>query len=390
LALCYKSYRFRMCPTEAEAAALVRLSDARRWVWNWGLQRWKENFQATGKSTRYEDLSAEFTILRRQPQMAWLKDAESQSSRRSLIDLQQAFTNFFEGRARYPKFKSRKRESPRLRIPQKIKINDGSVYVPRIGYVRIRQSREIEGTAKNATFKRAGDGRWYVTVVAQFEMPDAELLPPEPSKVVGLDLGLKDFAVDSDGGRVPAPRLFRASQRRLRRAQRALNRCRATSNRRAKARARVARIYQKVSNQRGDFLHKLSTRLVTCHDGTCIEDLDAKRLARTKLAKSVNDASWGEFRRQLEYKSLWHRKHLAVIDRWFPSTRLCRGCGTINGTLTLSDREWVCGCGMIHDRDLSAAINIRDEGLRVLAAGYADKQNARGRDVRLPTGSSTG
>jgi putative transposase len=137
-------------------------------------------------------------------------------------------------------------------------------------------------------------------------------------------------------------------------------------------------------------LHKLTTDLVANHDGLCIEDLSLKGLARTKLAKSFSDASMGEFRRQVEYKSVWNRKYLAVIDRFYPSSRLCRDCGAINETLTLSDRQWVCDCGMAHDRDLSAAINIRDEGLRLLAEGHSERQNARGRGVRLPTGSNPG
>jgi len=212
----------------------------------------------------------------------------------------------------------------------------------------------------------------------------------DPAKVAGIDLGLKDFAVLSDGERVPAPKFYRQGQRKLRKAQRTLSRRKPGSNRRTKAKAKVARLHQKVANQRGDFLHKLTTRLVGNHDGVCIEDLSLKGLVRTKLSKSFADASMGEFRRQLEYKCLWNRKHLAVIDRFYPSSRLCRGCGAINETLTLSDRQWACDCGMVHDRDLSAAVNIRGEGLRILAAGHADKQNARGRGVRLATASNPG
>lgn len=254
--------------------------------------------------------------------------------------------------------------------------------VPKIGKVRIRQSREVAEATKSATFRRMPDGYWCVSLVAEFEMPDTALPPAEPSRVVGIDLGLKDFAVTSDGERIPAPKFFRQAQRQLRKAQRVQSRRKLGSNRRAKARYKVARLHQRIADQRGDFLHKLSTRLVADHDGLCIEDLSLKGLVRTKLAKSFADASMGEFRRQLTYKAEWNRKHLAVIDRWYPSTRLCRGCGTVNADLTLKDRAWTCPCGMEHDRDLSAAINIRDEGLRHLAAGQADSINARGARVR--------
>jgi putative transposase len=212
----------------------------------------------------------------------------------------------------------------------------------------------------------------------------------DPAKVVGVDLGLKDFAVLSDGARIPAPKFYRQAQRKLRKAQRTHSRRKPGSNRKAKAKIRVAHIHQRIADRRGDFLHKLTTNLIRDHDGICIEDLSLKGLARTKLAKSFADASMGEFRRQLEYKCLWNRNHLAVIGRFYPSSRLHGECGAINGQLQLSDRIWTCGCGVVVDRDLNAAVNIRAEGFRLLAAGHADKLNARGRGVSLPTGSIPG
>ncbi len=240
----------------------------------------------------------------------------------------------------------------------------------------------VDLPTRGATFRRDAIGRWFVTLTAEFEMPDVALPGPDPSEVVGIDLGLKDFAVLSNGERIAAPKFYREAERKLRKAQRVLCRRKPGSNRKAKARLRVAKVHQHIRDQRSDFLHKLTTDLVRDHDGLCIEDLSLKGMARTKLAKSVHDASMGEFRRQLEYKAIWNRKHLAVIDRWYPSSRLCRGCGAINGSLTLSDRQWMCDCGIVHDRDRSAAINIRDEGLRMLAAGHADSRNAREADVR--------
>ena len=200
--------------------------------------------------------------------------------------------------------------------------------------------------------------------------------------MVGIDLGLKDFAVLSGGTRIAAPKFFRKGQRKLRKAQRVASRRKPGSNRRAKAKNKAAGVHQKIANQRGDFLHKLTTELVSRHEGLCIEDLSVKGLARTKLGKSMLDASMGEFRRQLEYKSLWNRKHLSVIDRYFPSSRLHGSCGEINDRLTLSDRTWTCGCGVIIDRDLNAAVNIRDEGLRRLAVGQTESLNARGARIR--------
>jgi putative transposase len=344
------------------------------------LRRWKDHYEATGESIGLEQLSDELTALKRQPETAWLREADSQALQQALKDLHRAFVNFFEKRARYPRFKSRKRDPLRFRIPQRVKVS-----VPKVGWVRIRQSREVTETTRSATFRRQADGHWYVSLVVEFEMPDAALPTPDPAKVIGIDLGLKDFVVTSDGGRIPPPRFYRRGQRRLRRAQRVLSRRKPGSNRRAKAKATVARTHQRIADRRADFLHKLSTDLIRKHDGICIEDLSLAGLARTKLAVGFADASLGEFGRQLSYKAEWNRKHLAVIGRFFPSSRLCRVCGAINETLALADRQWVCDCGAVHDRDLNAAVNIRDEGLRTVAEGHSETRNARGARVRPAT-----
>jgi putative transposase len=231
----------------------------------------------------------------------------------------------------------------------------------------------VEGTTKSATFKREADEHWYVCLVAEFTMPDVAPPVPDPARVAGIDLGLIDFVTLSDGSSpILAPRFYREAEKKIRRANRALSRSKRGSKRREKARKRLARAQQKARNQRQDFLHKLTTELVQDHDGICIEDLNVKGLARTKLAKSFSDAAMGEFRRQLEYKCLWNRKTLVVVDRFFPSSRLCNVCGAINDQLTLSDREWDCGCGAHHKRDFLSACNLRDEGLRILAVGQTE------------------
>jgi putative transposase len=390
-----KVYRFRMKPTEAQAHAMHRMAGARRWVWNWARARKREHYKATGKPLTYHALASELTALKAKPETAWLKEADSQALQQTLKDLDRAFVNFFEKRARFSRFKSKKRDKARFRIPQRVKIAGGKVYCPKVGWVRVRQSREVAEATRSATFRREANGKWYVSLVVEFEMPDVPLPLPDPAKVVGIDLGLKDFAVVSDGDRTPAPRFYRKAQRRLKRAQRHASRCVKGSGRHAKAKARVARIHRQIADRRKDFLHQLTADLTAKHGGLCIEDLSLKGLARTKrLSKSFHDAALGEFRRQATYKAEWNRKHLVVIDRFFLSSRLCRGCGAINEALTLSDRQWTRECGLVHDRDLSAAINLRDEGLRILfetpGRVTPDRRNARGRGVRLATASSPG
>jgi putative transposase len=378
-----KVYRFRMEPTTTEAHHLSRMAGACRWVWNWALRRWKDAYATTGKSITLKQLSAELTALKKQSKTAWLTEVDSQALQQALKDLHRAFVNFFQKRARYPRFKSRKRDGARFRIPQRVTVRDAKASIPKVGQVRIRQSQAVAEPTKSATFRRQADGHWYVTLTVEFEMPDVALPMPESAKVVGIDLGLIDFARLSDGSEaIPTPRFYRKAQRKLRKAQPTFCRRQPGSKRKAKARTRVARVHQKTANQRSDFLHKLTTDLVRRYDGLCIEDLSVRGLARTKLAKSFTDAAMGEFRRQLTYKATWNRKHSVVIDRYFPSSQRCNVCGTLNEALVLSDRHWVCGCGVVHDRDLNAARNIRDEGLRTLAVGQTESQNAQGASVR--------
>lgn len=378
-----KVFRFRMRPTAQQAAELLHMAGARRWVWNWALARRKAHYEQYHQTLPTKTLSAELTALKKQSETAWLASVNAQALQQTLRDLDRAFANFFARRARFPRFKSKKRDEASFRIPQRVKVANGRVYVPKVGWVRIRQSMPVDLPTKSATFKQDATGNWYVSLTATFTMPDVPLPAACADTVVGVDLGLKDFAVLSTGERVATPRFFRRAERMLKRAQRQLSRRQKGSCRRNKARVQVASIHQQIRNQRSDFLHKLSTNLVRRFSGVCLEDLSLKGLVRTKLAKSFMDAAHGEFRRQIEYKAVWNRKHLAVIDRFYPSSRLHAACGEIHTRLTLADRQWVCGCGAVLDRDWNAAQNIRDEGMRMLAVGYTDSQNARGGGVSL-------
>ena len=389
-----KVFRFRMQPNAAQQEALSRTAGARRFVWNWALAQRRAYYQENHQGLPGAELSLRLTALKQHPETTWLQEVNAQAMQQVLFDLQRAFTNFFEKRARFPKFKSRKRDTARFRMPQQVRVADSQVYVPKVGWIRIHQSQPVDGETKSATFKRDATGHWDVSVVTEFTMPDTPLMPADPAKVVGVDLGLRDFATFSDGSvPVPAPQFFRRQARKLRRAQRVLSRRQTGSARRARAKHAVARVPAQTANQRSDFIHNLTTQLVREHDGLCIEDLSVKGLAKTKLAKSIHDASFGEFRRHLEYKTVWNRRHLAVIDRFFPSSKTCQVCGAVNDTLTLANRIWTCGiCGSVHRRDLNAAWNIRAEGLKLIpvAAGHAETLNARGAGVRPPQGEAVG
>lgn len=390
-----KTFRFRMRPNAEQGHALARMAGARRFVWNWALAQRRASYADTGKSIPPAELSRRLTALKRQPETAWLREVDSQALQQVLADLQRAFRNFFEKRARFPRFKSRKRDTARFRIPQRVVVADGMVCVPKIGSVCIRQSQPVEGATKSATFKRDATGNWDVMLVTEFTMPDTALPAANPVNVIGIDMGLHDFVVLSNGERVPAPKFFRKAQRKLRRAQRVFSRREKASARRLRAKHQVALVYRKLVNQRKDFLHKLTIGLVKRYEGIAIEDLNVRGLAKTKLAKSITDASFGEFRRQLEYKAVWNRRHLAAVDRFYPSSKTCHVCGAVNAALRLADRSWTCVCGAHLDRDLNAALNIRSEGLKLLAVGHGshelpapkkrtDRLNARGAGVSPP------
>src|SRR5215217_5087469 len=381
-----KVYRFRMQPTKAQEADLYRTAGARRFVYNWSLARRKSYYAGHGRGISAKQLSSELTALKSEPDTLWLREADSQVLQQALRDVDRAFEAFFKKRSRFPRLRSKKAGHFSFRIPQRVKVEGGRVYVPKLGWVRIRQSQEVEGTTKSATFKGDATGHWYVALTTEFEMPDVE--PPAPINPVGVDLGLKDLFVLSDGERVRAPRFARMAERRLRRSQKDLSRKKPGSRRREKAKRRVAGVHRKVSNQRNDLLHKLTTHLTREYDCVCVEDLNTKGLAKTKLSRSVLDAAFGEFVRQVEYKATWSFRRSVRVGRFFPSTKLCSECGKVNVNVRLSDRTWLCECGTQHDRDLNAARNILAEGMRLLAAGQTENQNARGEPVSLPRGST--
>lgn len=385
---CTKSYRFRLYPTPYQEQLLLQQAGACRWVWNWALEQKIKSYNKETKKSVKIDLSRMLTELKKQEDTKWLKECESQSLQQVLRDLDKAFQSFFSRikqgkKPGFPKFKSKRNNLSSVRCTQHVRIERSKIRIPTIGLIKIKQHRSIEGVFKTATFKRNSVGRWYVTLPCHIELPSVPLPKSNSDNIVGLDAGLKDFYVLSNGEKEPIPHLYRKSEKKLRKLSKSLSRKKKGSKRREKAKKKLAKLHLKISNQRNDFLHKKSQELVNKYDGICVEDLNLSGLTRTKLSKSFNDAAHGEFVKQLEYKCLWNYKHFVKIDRWYPSSKTCNNCGYINKDLKLSDREWICdSCGITHDRDLNAARNIRDEGMKQLAVGYTESLNARRDDVR--------
>jgi len=290
------TYRYRLDPTAEQESKLNQFAGARRFIWNWALNRRHEHYKQSGKTLPYNDLSAELTRLKQQPETAWLREMNAQSMQQALRDLDSAYQHFFrrvrkgDKKKGFPKFKSKKTDTPRFRMPQDVRLNGSFVSVPKIGLVKTIVHRPLEGVAKSATFKREACRHWYISLVTE------QQIAPKVDRLVqthiGIDVGLKSLAVLSSGETIDNPRWYRTQTRKLRRAQKALSRKVKGSRNRSKARVVVARLHQKIRNQRNDFLHKLSTDLVRHFDLISIEDLNVRGLAKTKLAKSVLDAGW--------------------------------------------------------------------------------------------------
>lgn len=372
-----KAFRFRIYPTQAQERELAKQFGASRFVYNHFLRQ-RIDFYATHKGGKkqglnYFDTSRRLTELKKQPEFKWLKESNAQSLQQSLRHLDKAYNNFFNKRGKFPKFKS-KRARQSFSVPQDFALNTKRLHLPKLGEIKIVPHRPIEGTIKSITVSKTPAGKYFASLLCE-----AEIKIPKPTNhnEVGIDLGLKSFVVTSSGERVDAPKFFRKSEVKLAKLQRRLSRKKDGSNRRARAKLKVARRHEKITNQRNDFLHKLSRRLVDENQILVAEDLNVKGMtANHCLAKSITDASWSEFVRQLGYKSEWYGSRLVRVDRFFPSSKRCNSCGWINESLKLADREWTCqGCGEVVDRDLNAAQNILSFG-KVCTAGTAETQRA--------------
>lgn len=365
-----RAFKYRFYPTGAQAAELSRTFGCVRKVYNMALQARTEAWTLRQERINYNATSAMLTAWKKTEELSYLSEVSSVPLQQALRHLQGAFANFWLKRAKYPTFKSRKKSRRSAEYTSSaFRYRDGVLTLAKMAEpLDIVWSRPLPEGALPSTVTVSQDsaGRWFVSMLCD----DRPTMPAPVNAAVGIDAGITSLVTLSTGEKITNPKHERRDGRRLAKAQRELSRKAKGSANREKARKKVARVHARIADRRRDFLHKLTTRLVRENQTVVIEDLTVRNMLKNrKLARSISDASWTELRSMLEYKAQWYGRELIAVDRWFPSSRLCSACGTLQGRMPLNVREWTCGCGTTHDRDVNAAENILAAGLAAAACG---------------------
>ena len=349
-----KAYKFRLYPNGEQQAFLAKCFGCSRFVYNYFLRLTTDVYAECKKSLRYKEWAKLLTQLKKE--FEWLKEVNSQSLQQTIKDLETAYVKFFKGLAKFPRFKKRSNKQS-FRVPQHFSISeDNRLKLPKMTGIKMVVHRKIEGTIKSVTISKTPSGKYFASIVTELEISKA----PLNGDKIGLDLGLKDFVITSKPEKFPNPRYFERSLRRLKIRQRRLSRKVKDSNNRKNARVRVAKIHEKVANQRLDYQHKISLKLTCENQAISCEDLNIKGLVKNrKLAKQISDVAWGQFLTLLEYKGGLYGCEISQVERFFPSSKRCNVCGWVKEDLTLKDRQWDClECNTNHDRDINACLNL--------------------------------
>lgn len=378
-----RAYKYKIKPTVKQQIQLSKTFGCARFIYNWGLDIKTKAWTNEHKTISYFELEKELTQLKQTEEHKWLKDVPNECLQQSLRNLDNAYTQFFKAKKRFPNKKTKKRSKDASKYLNAVHFDfdKWKVKIPKCGWVKLCYNKPFNlSTCKIGTLTVSRDkcGEYWCSIVVE----TAEQMKPKAkvseATAVGIDLGIKDYAILSDGTKYGNPKFFERNQMRLKLLQQRFARTKKDSNRHKVIKLKVAKQYRKITNSRVDFLHKLSTDVVNRFDTICIENLNVDGMMKNhNLAKSIQSASWSEFVRQIKYKSKWFGKNVIFIGRFEPSTKTCHCCGYVKKDLTLKDREWTCPiCGTHHDRDVNAAINIKQMALNPQAiVGFEEKAN---------------
>ena len=355
-----------MYPNHEQEAKIIQTFGAVRFVYNWSLEQKIKAYETKNIMVSRFELNNILPDLKDENE--WLKDVNAQTLQQANKRLDSAFTKFFREKKGFPKFKSRKNPVQSFQIPQHYTVDfeNSKVKLPKIGWIKAVLHREFVGTLKTATVSLNATRQFHISILVDDGKDKLKKEPFTHSSTIGIDVGIKHFATFSDGTKVDNPKHLINSSKRLEVLQRRLSRKHKGSNNRNKARHDVAKINNHIANQRKDFLHKLSSKIVSENQAIAVETLNVSGMVKNHcLARAISDASWSEFFRMVEYKCEWYGKTVIHIGRFEPSSKICNVCGTVNRTLTLSDRNWTCNnCNTPHDRDINASINIKNFALQ--------------------------
>ena len=368
----FKAYKYRLYPTETQKELIAKHIGSARFVYNLALETKNTAYLGGKVNVSTFDLINQLPDLKKE--CPWLKEVNSQTIQQSVINMDVAFKKFFKG-AGFPRFKSKHRGKQSFHAPQNVVVDaeKSELIIPKFKKkgIKINLHREIKGVIKNATISRTPTGKYFVSILAETQKPMPIKAPINEQTTIGVDLGLKDFAITSDGEVIGNPRHLKKAMNRLKFVQ-----SKYSKNKGKRTKKQLALLHERVKNKRKDFLHKTSIKLIRENQTIAIETLAVKNMIKNHcLAQSISDASWSTFVSMLEYKADWYGKNVLRIGTFSPSSKTCSSCGSINRELALKDREWTCGsCGTTHDRDVNAAVNIKFFALKKILSG-TDRKN---------------
>lgn len=368
-----KSYKYKLNPNEEQKVLLNKHFGSIRFAYNYFLNERKKEYETNKQSLNYYDNAKELTELKKQEEYSWLNEINSQSLQASLKHLDDAYNGFFKKRTGFPKFKSKHTKNS-FKVPQFVKLINGKLKIPKFNEpIDVILHRTFKGKIKQCTISKTPTNEYFVSILVE----TTHNVLPKTGKSIGIDLGIKDFVITSEGYKYKNNRYTKTYQILLKRAQQHLSRKIKGSNSYELQRLKVAKLHKKIVNSRFDNLHKVSTDLIRKYDTIILEDLNIKGMIKNhKLSKHISDASWSKFIELLSYKAQWNDKNIVKIDRFFPSSKTCNCCGYVNQNLDLSVREWTCpSCNTKLDRDLNASKNILNEGYKIISDGTSDNRS---------------